>query len=268
MKNWRLSEVWEDAETTGIFAALEQIATDPALPWASDDYGMTSAALDMAYYLNHSGDKIVSPLIRKKAVDGVLPSQAKSEIAAFVWALYGVYWGKEWATLAAQYDPIENYSMLEQMTNDQTVTDYGRTETRTDNLSHGKTGTETRAPNTTATETPNRTQTTQNNINAFNSSQSVPTGDSTVTDGGTSTTSVTGTDTVTYNTTDSNTGTETNAQSGRDTQTRNYRLTRSGNIGVTTSQQMLQSERDLWRWNFFEEVVFPDIDRVLTIPIY
>ena len=44
-------------------------------------------------------------------------------------------------------------------------------------------------------------------------------------------------------------------------------LTRSGNIGVTTSQQMIQSERDLWQWNFFESV-FTDLDYVLTLQIY
>ena len=45
-------------------------------------------------------------------------------------------------------------------------------------------------------------------------------------------------------------------------------LTRSGNIGVTTSQQMIQSERDLWLWNFFQDVVFKDISKVLTLSIY
>lgn len=45
------------------------------------------------------------------------------------------------------------------------------------------------------------------------------------------------------------------------------KLTRSGNIGVTTSQQMIQSERDLWLWRFFDQV-FSDLDAVLTLPIY
>lgn len=44
-------------------------------------------------------------------------------------------------------------------------------------------------------------------------------------------------------------------------------LTRSGNIGVTTSQQMLQSERDLWMWSYFD-VVFADIDKLLCLSIY
>ena len=64
------------------------------------------------------------------------------------------------------------------------------------------------------------------------------------------------------------TGTDTNAESGTDTHTRNYTLTRHGNIGVTTSQQMIESERALWMWQFFYDVVFPDVNRVLTLSIY
>ena len=85
---------------------------------------------------------------------------------------------------------------------------------------------------------------------------------------GTSTNAKTGTVQLTHNTTDSDTGTQNTVSGGSDTSTRNYTLRRSGNIGVTTSQQMIQAERDLWLWNFFHSVVFPDVDKVLTIPIY
>lgn len=44
-------------------------------------------------------------------------------------------------------------------------------------------------------------------------------------------------------------------------------LTRSGNIGVTTSQQMLQSELELRAYRFFEEV-YKDVDRIVSLPIY
>lgn len=65
-----------------------------------------------------------------------------------------------------------------------------------------------------------------------------------------------------------NTGTQTHVDSGSNTDTRNYTLTRKGNIGVTTSQQMIESERKLWLWDFIDSVVYPDIDRVLTIQTY
>lgn len=46
-------------------------------------------------------------------------------------------------------------------------------------------------------------------------------------------------------------------------------LTRSGNIGVTTSQQMLESEIALWsnNFNFFREI-FKSLDEILTLDIY
>ena len=84
----------------------------------------------------------------------------------------------------------------------------------------------------------------------------------------TGTQGVAGTNTGTVGTSGSNTGTVTDADTGSDTSTRNYKLTRKGNIGVTTTQQMLESERDLWLWNYFYEVVFPSVDKLLTIPAY
>ena len=47
----------------------------------------------------------------------------------------------------------------------------------------------------------------------------------------------------------------------------NHELTRTGNIGVTTSQQMIESEIKLWDWNFIDNV-FKDIAEILTLPIY
>lgn len=98
----------------------------------------------------------------------------------------------------------------------------------------------------TVTRTPNTTETSTNEVQGFNSS--------------------------TYNPSDkvttSETGTESHAETGSDTHTRNYDLRRTGNIGVTTSQQMIESERALWVWNFFHDVVFPDLNKYLTLSIY
>ena len=44
-------------------------------------------------------------------------------------------------------------------------------------------------------------------------------------------------------------------------------LTRKGNIGVTTSQQMMESEIELRQYNFIEQM-FEDIDSLLTLSIY
>ena len=283
--------------------------------WLPDQ--STAETLDIEYLYNHTGYKIISPLVNKLLPSsGKLTTQVYVEIAQIIGQLFGQSWDKEFATYAAEYDPISNYDMEEVMTDDETVTEYGRTNLRTDNtqsertdntqsertddllnertddttllhtqnLTHVKSGTETQAPEITVE--------TGDSVYGFNSSTAVPSTDRTEvssgqdtktynvtdtdtdsqTDRATGTVSTSNTGTVTEENTGTvtveNTGTVRNADSGSDTQTRNYTLTRKGNIGVTTSQQLLQAERDLWMWSFFEDVVFPGIDRVMTIDTY
>ena len=45
-------------------------------------------------------------------------------------------------------------------------------------------------------------------------------------------------------------------------------LTRRGNIGVTTTQQMIEAQRELLLWDYFYKIVFPDLDKLLTLSIY
>lgn len=299
MNRKTLNDVFPDWATGGgIFSVLQ---TFP-VPWQDETIGESdlSASLDLEYHGNVSGDKLCSPLINKFMSGEILTDAEKQVIATAIIAVCGVNWGEMWETLSYEYDPIENYSMTETMLDDETVIEYGKTHTRTDNLNHAKTGTETqtpnttdtRTPNTTDTETPNTTEThtpnttteTDRGVYGFNSVTDIPadtqtqtqtgtntttrTGTNTITHTGTDTLTRTGQDTLTYNTNDVDTGTQTDADTGSDTHTRNYTLTRSGNIGVTTSQMMIESQRNLWLWNFFRNVVFPDLDRVLTLRIY
>jgi len=249
----------------GIFSALQSL--DP--PWVEEDIALQ---LDLAYYGNFSGGKVVSPLIDRLLIADKLTTIDMTTLACVLMATNKERWSREWATRSAEYNPIENYRMTEEMTDDETVTEYGRSHTRTDNLSHSETRTDnlTRTIDNQETTTPNLTSTSQQATRGFNSNADVNTDKETATSTGTNRVDTDGTEqhTGTQGTTGSNTGTQTDADSGSDTSTRNYTLTRSGNIGVTTSQQMLQSERDLWMWSYFYDVVFPDVDDVLTIPVY
>ena len=371
----RIKEVFPNWKSGAIFTALNS----REVPWANV---FPALSLDLDYYGNFSGNKIISGLVENiLPSDGVLTAEEIIILCDVIMGLYSLKWGKLWETMQLDYNPIENYSMVEQMINDATVKDYGKTSTRTDNLTsertdnlsrqrtdnlthertdnlekertdnlstqrtdnlthertdnlekertdnlsaqrtdnltHGKTGTETETPNTTTQD--------DNSVFGFNSDNAVPsdsrsirntgtnqktyntqetdtgtqtqlnTGTQTETNKGTQTETDTGTqtqlntgtqtetntgtqtETDTGTQTETDTGTQTNRETGtqsfvdggRDTETRNYRLTRSGNIGVTTSQQMIEAERELWRmWNFFRGIVYPDIDRVLTIEIY
>ena len=258
----RLNDVFPEWLTGGgIFSTLQ---TFP-VPWKDENI---SAALDLEYHGNVSGDKIISPLVEKIKSGDTLTETEKTMLATSILAVCGVNWGKQWETMSFEYSPIENYRMVERMTNDETVTKYGKSTTRTDNLTHVKTGTETQTDNLTDTTTPNLTTKTAKTFHGFNSSEGVPSDEQSETETGTNTVTRTGTEQNQYNLSDTDTGTQTVIDGGSDTHIRNYELTRSGNIGVTTSQQMIESERALWLWNFFRNVVFPDIDRVLTLQIY
>lgn len=144
----------------------------------------------------------------------------------------------------AEYDPIENYSMTETMT-----------DTRTPNLtattSSSATSTSKINQSQTTTDTPNNyAQTSVRSVNPYDNTGFRTESQNVTTDTGSRTTSVSysgdpDSATTSTSSTATNTGTETVAHTG----------SRSGNIGVTTAQQMLESEILLAdKMNFFKEI--------------
>lgn len=258
-----LNEIYTDVLTDGgIFHDLQSLS----VPWQDDNM---ADSLDLAYHGMRSGSKPIGPLVALMLdSDGELSSTNRAKIAAMLWDIYGDKWTKLWATLSYQYDPISNYDMTEIMTDDETVKEYGHTSTRTDDLSHAKTGTENRALTDNNTRTNNLTDGRTDTTYGFNSSDAVNSAGATLTHTGTVADVGTGSDNTTYNTTDRNTGTQDMEEGGSDTSTRNYTLTRSGNIGVTTTQQMIEQERNLLFYNYFYDTIFSDIDRYLVLSIY
>lgn len=125
-------------------------------------------------------------------------------------------------------------------TNYKPLENYDLDETRTPNLTEGL----TRKQNIDT----NVHQESESGIYGFNSSESQPTATG---EGDTHSTGLKANNQI--EDTKTNTGTE--------------HLTRHGNIGVTTSQQMLESEIKLRQYNFIEEV-FSDIDSILCLKIY
>ena len=301
-----LDDVLPDGITgAGIFGALQTYD----VPWKDDNINVL---LDIEYQGNRSGQKYISPLVRKMMAGDELDSTELNIIAQVAFSMFNVNWTKQWATMEFEYNPIENYRMEEVMDGEQ-VHEYDRRDTRTDNLTHGKTGTESLQHGDTLTDTftnrqhsksgseqndldrtetttPNVTVATDDTLYGFNSAAGVPAqsqersttgtetkrtiddGDKTyqeaITETGSETHAHSGTDINTYNLSETDGGTSANVASGSDTDSNDYTLTRSGNIGVTTSQQMIESERQLWIWNYFENVVFPDLDNILTLPLY
>lgn len=206
-------------------------------PWADT---MSGTNLDIAYLDGHSGERYCSNFINHRLNDsGVLSSDNRTLIANILWAMFGIQWTRLWATMKpTDYDPLTNY----QMTEDETGS---HTDTRTPDLTRKHTGTDKDVGESTTNN--------QNNLWGFNSSSAIP---SDVQDG-----TNTSNNTNIRDLMDTETGTDTTA--GNNTR----KLTRTGNIGTNTFQNLLQQERNLWMYNFFEQV-FKDVDSVLTIPIY
>lgn len=206
-------------------------------PWVDT---MSGTNLDIAYLDGHSGERYCSNFINHRLNDsGVLSSDNRTLIANILWAMFGIQWARLWSTMKpVDYDPLTNYNMTEDETGNNTYT-------RTPNLTRKHTGTDNGEGSTTMNA--------QNNLWGFNSESPIP---SDMRDG-----TYTANNTNTRDLTDTETGTDTTA--GNNTR----KLTRTGNIGTNTFQNLLQQERNLWMYNFFEQV-FKDVDSVLTIPIY
>lgn len=226
-----LNEAFTDYETKGgIFSNIEN------LPWSSV---MAGSQADTLYFDTHSGERFSARIITKRiGDDGSLSSADRESISTLIYAMFRNQWGRLWETMNPNYDPLTNYNMTEDETGN-------HTDTRTPDLTRKHTGTDNNEGSATLN--------TQNNLWGFNSESSIP---SDMQDG-TNTANITNTRDLT----DTETGTDVTA--GENTR----KLTRTGNIGTNTFQNLLQQERNLWMYNFFEQV-FKDVDSVLTIPIY
>lgn len=134
-------------------------------------------------------------------------------------------------TLSLEYNPIENYSMTEK-------------------------GTDTRTPNITQTNKGVNTNTVGVDTSITTGKTTFDKSDSFINDTKTTNTG-TNTDTQDINTTVTTAGTEKTV----------HEFTRSGNIGVTTSQQMIESERQLAMFSVVDLFVKAIAD-IILIGVY
>ena len=216
------------------------LQSEPVFPVIHEICGDDYESFDMDYFINHSADKRLSPMIVKmikkicddygydfySLIDGTMSSTTKNAIIAeltnsntyrlleIIYNRFSTKWYKLWDAMNTTYKPLENYDMEE-----------------------------IRTPNITKTEDTTITSETKTemNVNGFNSGDSVPSNDS----------SGNQKDVVDKDSTE--TGTET--------------TTRHGNIGVTTSQQMLESEIKVRQFDVIKSI-YNDIDSILCMKIY
>ena len=242
----------------GIFKYFAEI-TD--MPW-KDVEDVDDQALDIAYFTNHSGGKFCSPLVKFSihAESGLVGETQRRIIAKVIVAKYLNNWNHLWETNVAVYSPIHNYDMYEERdlaTTDDNVetTDGELSRTGTEGLTHGM----------VESTQHGRTEDNVGYKYGLNTTvyQQNPSDENMSTEGGTTVTTDSGTDTTTRNLVDSTDQTVTEDNEG----TEHEETHRYGNIGVTTTQKLIQEERNLWLWNFFDEV-FNDLDKELALAFH
>lgn len=246
---------WESG--TGLFSFLTAQTT---MPWANAE-NVDNSVLDIAYFGNHSGGKFCAPLVKLLINDeGVIPAAARVTIAKILISKYLNNWNHLWETNVAVYSPIHNYDMHEERdlaTTDDNVetTDGELSRTGTEGLTHGM----------VESTQHGRTEDNVNYKYGLNTTvyQQNRSDENVSTEGGTTTITDSGTDTTTRNLVDSTDQTVTEDNEG----TEHEETHRYGNIGVTTTQKLLQEERNLWLWNFFDEV-FNDLDKELALAFH
>ena len=211
-------------------------------------------ALDREYIGNRSGDKYPARIIQRLIAAHNPESDAltvvdRAQIVGMIVARFGDAWDRLYDALIADYNPIENYYMIE---TEKPKDNYKVSDTTVPSMDYAESDTRT-SKSEIVVETDG-----DNDIYGFNSEAAVPSDKSHMK-------STTSTDPTKNINTDVHTMEGTIAHER--TQVGYMEHERSGNIGVTTSQQMIEQEIAI-RQNQFSAQMMKDIDSVLTLPIY
>lgn len=202
---------------------------------------MSSAKITLIGFYNYDDtlfDNLTVPtgLDKETLVNNILLRGGEFEVLyanpTFLKSAIGV-WSKKWQrTMQKWYDALQvQYRPLE---------NYNRVEETTDTPT-GK------VKNVTDVGAATGNQTTTSKVSAYDSDAEVNAGSTIVTD------------TMARST--------TNTQSFEDSYHTTHHSEISGNIGVTTSQQMLQSELDIQSWNLYEHITDVFLEEFI-IPVY
>lgn len=193
------------------------------------------------------GFNVPEGLVKQIAIDAILMRTRELEILypdftymknrITIWSnKYQINWKKLYDTTVLEYNPIENYDRMEDWTDtDDETTTSARDNTRNTNNTVKSTSTNKIMNNVNVTD-----QNTAFNAGLADHAKQITDGDTT--ENGTITNTETGKDTENESVNGGRTGYHT--RTGRT----------HGNIGVTTSQQMIQSERDLVVFNLYDVI--------------
>lgn len=202
-----------------IMGIFHQLATNETFDFISNE---NQEELDVDYYLSHSGNKFISNLYNN-ILEHYPNEDPLVKLSKIIENRYKDKWDRIYkALIETEYQPLENYNMVEVETPD--LEDHRVTKV-------------------------DQNVTNENDTNdyGFNSNDPVPTSHNVNKLSGSG---------------DENKTDETINRTGTKT------LTRSGNIGVTSSQQLLESEIKLRAQYNMINILFDDVDKVLCLSIY
>ena len=143
----KLNEVFTDYINNGIFTFLNSLD----VPWKDKNI---SQQLNLQYHGNISGKKETSPLVDSLIVENSLTDNSKTMLAMSIFSIYSNKWSKLYRILSIEYEPIENYNMIE---TEKTTSTNENTDTITTNTTNSNDVTETNTGTNTSNDSENTT---------------------------------------------------------------------------------------------------------------
>lgn len=121
-----------DTNNFNLFKAME------SLSFYENVFGdMTADEINLVYLYNHSGLKYCSPFLRDMSLsnpDKHITTEQLNQLAGVIYHMYGRKWKALWETFTVDYNPIENYNMIE---TSEVKANNSDTENSTTDLKHG-----------------------------------------------------------------------------------------------------------------------------------
>lgn len=282
MNRLRLSDIYTFSSVVTGTSPFRYINSNqqlsPVLTWLTVSI---ASYLDEKLILEHSGDKYISPYIERllKLKESGTIQDINPVLCVNIVNTYKDKWNKIYdALIDSDYNPLENYDMTQVETpniikDKSSSFSSSKTETSSRSGTRNDSSTENEDNNSKIKTTSKGDSSTDvygfNSVNPSPSSENdantevVVEGDKndnykTITRSGNNTES------------ESHNSTDTVSDTGHDveTETGTRGLTRHGNIGVTTSQQMLESEIELRNKNNFYKMVLNDVSSILCLSVY
>lgn len=245
-----LRDYYSTIESGGIFQTYNNYTTNHYSYSIFDDGATDINGMNMALLVRYGNRPI------QQWLEDMEPQQ--DQIASYMHTMFGDKWKKLHDLLELSYNPIENYNMTETLTetHEATTTDSAST-------SGTSTTSNTVSDESNSTTSQSGTDNKTDSAYGFNSATPVPA------DKTTSSSSLNITVGVENNNTTSGTTSTTDETTANGTrnETVTHTLNRSGNIGVTTTQQMLQSSIDLLQHQLFQAIL-ADTASLLVLDIY